>query len=539
MAALSRHLAAWSRFQSLSSINAKFSRTLIRPGGKYTVHDSKLRACDRIQTHTHSLFTHTNHAPVSFNSNLVNEVEAVKARILKPTPPVEPTTFAEFHKFVLSYLPKLFRHRIRKIEPVSIEEYISRTHATKTNKIAIKRAYDKLFEAGVIAQNPLSQINVQKWTKRKAFVKVENLLYNGLGGLLDKSPRLIQGATPEFIALVGPFIMALADRCKKIFNSNHCIWWTAGANSRETAMWLYADPSWLHRLNDVGAYDASYDDGLCDLELAFAQVFGCPIAAMQLMRENINTRGVTTNGVRYRRIGMRKSGDPYTSLFNSLMNGFMHLFAFFKSNPGIHIDVLMQNIKILVQGDDIYLAYNPLFHLDLKYVEQLGFKCDNVVLDDKQVADFCSCWCYPDALGHVFAPKIGRLMNKFGVFCEHPDQDPLAMARGTAISLETVCGELPIIRALVRRVLSLTEGKKPYFSKLDEPWKLSFQPLRVDSSTFQFIEHIYGLNHEMVDELEEAISHFSFGDRWEDLPYTDLLFERDTSAPNCFFNPIY
>jgi hypothetical protein len=529
----------WDTLHHIPSVNSKVKSIESREDGKMQVKKRGCKPYDQIDNVTAHFFTNKNYPPTSFNSNLHNEINAVRGRILKKTPDVDSDFMKGFVDFVKSYRRILFRGKIRRVKPVGFDEYLRRSNASPEVKRTLKTVNDDLISKGITCYSKLGKQKLHRWTTRKAFVKVENLLYTSELGVLDKDPRLIQGATAEFICLVGPFFMALQDRMKKIFNSSHCIWFTSGADSRSTASWLNEPPGWRVKLDDISAFDGSYSSQLLELEHEVSTWFGMPRATSDLMHANIDTHGITTHGVLYSRKGMRKSGDPYTSLWNSIMNGLMKFYCFFKSNPSVDIKDLMKLTRTLVQGDDSLTTYHPSLKFDLSYMRRLGFKCDDVDLPNLDRADFCSCWCYRDSLGRVFAPKIGRVLAKFGYYVNYPRREhPLSVLRGTAIGLKSFVGDLPILSVFLDRVLELTSGYKEYHTPFNEEWKMCFRPVKTNLETYFHLGEIYGLTPEMIEDMESDIKLMQLDSTWSSVRYSVLLFDRDTSGPSSIFAPL-
>lgn len=489
------------------------------------------RPPDITRKQMYRMFAHTKYPPTSFAANQHNEIEAIKARVLKATPVVDEQEMNLFVAWVKDNYRKLFPN-LRKSRPVDIDIYLKNSNASPNVKRIIRDAHKALRDAGYSHYSNLTRNELYKFTKRKAFVKVENALYDSPLGRLHKAPRLIQGASPEFVALVGPMFMAIQAQIKKSWSSQNSVWFSSGANARNLADYITAPAgmSWFE--NDVSAYDASIGVELCELELFLAKKMGATPVVLQLMKANISTHGVTSTGVKYSCKGTRKSGDPYTSCFNSVLNGLMHLYAVCKT--GVPIHDLQKHVRMLVQGDDNLMRHSPSIKPDWGVLLRLGFKCENIYRSGPEKAEFCSSRLYPVDDGYCFGPKLGRLLNKVLVFNNPPlNVAPESLARGVAIGLLQVATYVPLVQVFCERLLALTVGFAAHFLHIGE-WQMKHSPQRMCVDTTRFTDDTYGLQKQLTRYATEHINGLEFGD-CIDSPTLNMLFDKDTSAQQCIF----
>jgi len=142
---------------------------------------------------------------------------------------------------------------------------------------------------------------------------------------------------------------------------------------------------------------------------------GAPCAVRQLIHANVKTHGKTRFDIRYSCPGGRKSGDPYTSLGNSIINGVMHLVAYMRIK-NYTFDKAFRSMRMLVQGDD-----NVLFHTGPKVewkgtLAKLGFGAEAKYRDNLFDVGFCSGRFLPVKDGVILSPRPGRVLMKLGVF---------------------------------------------------------------------------------------------------------------------------
>jgi len=358
--------------------------------------------------------------PSHFANNGWNEFIALKARILCPTPKPNVNWLKDYRSLILDKFDEIFPH-CRKIKSVSFEEYLRRSNATRTVKMVLANTKVRLDSEGITEDSILTQKQLEKWTMRKCFVKIENACYLTPVGRKNKAPRLISGAQPEFIVLVGPWIMAVQDAVKRAWNIRNPICFSSGLNGEQIGKWASKSELPKKLEDDIGKFDASCNEHLLKSEAIMFDKFGAPTATSQLIHSNVNTRGKTRFGISFSRKGGRKSGDPYTSLGNSIINALIHVVSFMKSR-NYSFKEAMSNLRMLVQGDD-----NVLFHTGpeidwKKCLRNFGFEAEGLYKDNLFKLGFCSGIFLPVDKGVILSPKPGKVLMKFGVFCNASPQ---------------------------------------------------------------------------------------------------------------------
>jgi len=394
-----------------------------------------------------------NYAPVYFNSNVQNEQQALWARVLKKRL-VPDELMDEFVTFVKKHIHTFLKRK--KVRSDTIHDYLQNSNACPSVKKAILVAHNKLMESGITQTSSLSAIDLYRYSTRKSFVKVENLNYSSDGGVKKKAPRLIQGATPEFISLVGPFFSAFQRYMKEQWSAGNFLYFTSGATNVSMGKFIDIRECWHLFEDDVGAWDASFSEKLCQLEVWISDKFGAPRAVLDLMQANIKTHGYTTNGWKYSCVGTRKSGDPFTSCYNSLFNALLHLFVFHKQT-GIRVENLHAHIRMMVMGDD-----NLMRHAGVKIdfppmMLRLGFETVGMYRPETYQAEFCSSIMVRSAHGTVFIPKPGKMLCKVGYFVQPPLLvAPRQLLRGVALGFQSLVF-VPWFAALVASLLQFVD----------------------------------------------------------------------------------
>jgi hypothetical protein len=396
-----------------------------------------------------------------------------------------------------------------------------------------------MMEDGIDADTKLSPHQLHKYTQRKAFVKVENLLLQSPHGHKQKTPRMIMGAQPEFICLVGPWIAALQNLVKRrwaVGKSN--LIFTSGMDAKKMAAVLDV-VGHMFVEDDVGKWDASVGRQWCEYEVWLCKQFGAPRAVLDLMYANIKTHGFTTCGWKFSVDGTRKSGDPYTSLFNSILNGVMHAYLYCESTD-CSFRNMQQQLKMLVQGDDNAMAHASNKKIDwVAGMADFGFESEALYREHLYKLEFCSSRVYSTSGGPCFGPKPGKVLAKFGYLSKKVARvSRESMMRGIALGLQKQVNFIPILRCLVEHVLKITSNHKEYtlsawYLRDAHKLKLSEVLHSCDDTDFEIYEqYLWSSGDQHNFEIE--LNSMKLGGVWSD--YTTMaICDRDTSGPQLVF----
>jgi len=312
------------------------------------------------------------------------------------------------------------------------------------------------------------------------------------------------------------------------WSKDNFIYFTSGATNKTMGEFIEKNPDWKLFENDVSAWDASFSEYLCELEVWTAAQFGAPKAVLDLMKANIRTHGVTTNGWRYECRGTRKSGDPFTSCFNSLFNAMMHLFVF-HIQTGVEIDYLKDFIRMMVMGDDNLMRHQGQIVNFYDDFLQLGFETECIYRDNLWETEFCSSIPIMSKQGLVFVPKPGKMISKFGYFVQPPETTPKELLYGN------YCGMLflsfiPWFDSLLKGVLKHTgrvEPRKINFKNRHELGEHKYKYVRVDwcPETNYFIQMRYGFDNYMFEQTSVALQQNNMQH-----VFVQAMFDRETDG---------
>jgi len=469
--------------------------------------------------------------PVMPRTCVHNEEAALRIRITSPDTAQE-KSWRKLRKVHAAH-----KHEFLKppkegvIEPTPDAEWLARFPENRRNTLA--KGLDAVHKFGLERKDSFI----------KAFVKREFYLNNW-----QFKPRLIQGREPKFQAATGAWTHAFTNFLKEQWHSkrwkkqSHSMYYTCGAYAEDMGEWI-ADMHLLFlALLVLFDIDCSNFDGSVGLfALLFTHAIYMPWVpdtpsgrcfvhsmAMQFGAQV----GKTPGGVFFLYWGKRKSGDGDTSCGNTLINAVM-VWAFF-----MRLKEIVKQAHQMFMGDDNVVAsstYVLPYIKDLeRWITNLGFKPKINIRPTVATLEYCSGYFYqindaPSKLAFCWGPKVGKAGLKLGWNKNTPFDDPFNAARhlrGVAMGLDQQTNHVPILRAIIKRYLQLTNAV------LATP-KYEHHQIRARKShpatpeiMDQFYE-LYGLTVEDIKAMEEEVSTANFGQKLSH-PGWDWIIERDS-----------
>jgi hypothetical protein len=350
----------------------------------------------------------------------------------------------------------------------------------------------------------------------------------------EKAPRLIQGAQPEFVCLLGPWFAALQKKLKRDWNINNFITYTSGISNLKMGNKLVNFNGQLAE-DDVSTWDASVCEQLCKFEANMTKNwFHAPVAVWQLVEANIFTHGKTMTGIKYRMPGTRKSGDPYTSLYNSVLNALMHVWAIARHN-GWSYQQCEASIVMFVQGDDNAMSVKGLMPDMEQVMLSLGFNSKFMLRRSYQQLEFCSMRIYQVKEGFTFGPKPGRIFAKTGYYINPPaNVSRASLVKGTMMGLMSSCYHIPPVLAWINRSIKLCGDAKPYYERFQD-WKTRGVSCTTCPATWDDLAQSYSWNKVLQNYLEKHLESISDLEAGFDFLCVQLLCDRDTGGNQRFF----
>jgi hypothetical protein len=244
-----------------------------------------------------------------------------------------------------------------------------------------------------------------------------------------------------------------------------------GLSERFNMAWARTgDPVFLEF--DARRWDMSYRYQYYRILWKFYLRHNPPAGARKTLRAQWNTRGTTSHGVKYSVPGTRKSGDPNTTIGNSIMNTLLHHCLIRRLEKA---GLVYRCEMLLVSGDDMLAMFDRkpggtnyrIQKLCAKFYAEVGLDAKYIgVRGDPCHMSFCSGMFLPVGFGRFkFSQLPGRFLAKFGWtasidMVRAPDVGHEYEARCAGIV--STASHVPIVSSLLRTREGVVPIYKPY-----------------------------------------------------------------------------
>lgn len=309
-------------------------------------------------------------------------------------------------------------------------------------------------------------INVQqfgfqkKWSVVSMFVKPDKY---PLDALRTKAPRAIQFRTPEFNLMMAHYLKDFEEKFYELGPGVRSI--AKGRNAQERASDILA--KW-EKFDDPVVYMA--DHSAFDSSIRVEHLRAChkiyrhfvkSKTLKKLLQCQINNKGYSKSGIKYKISGTRMSGDFDTGLGNSLVNWITLRYVFRRVKSEIYLD-----------GDDslVFLERRDLPLVDVGEFAACGFETKIDLTDQLVEAEFCQ-----SKLVRADPPIMVRNPYRlFSHFCVSLKRYPakwqwVQLMRGK-IACEEACNRnVPGLGVFFRRLQNEDQGKRLF--EVDDEWK--------------------------------------------------------------------
>lgn len=343
--------------------------------------------------------------------------------------------------------------------------------------------------------------------RTKAFVKVEKLLKGARFGPEAYVPRPIQGFEEIVNVNIGPFMFSVTLWLKRVLSFGSRVVFASGMNAEKMGKIFDGIPSgysWM--MDDFSQYDSTEGEECFQFFYDFCMRIGMkkyPNVA-ECLAEQFKTHGTTRQGHRYSVPYTMKSGAANTSCQNSLMNIISHLYCLHKQNRGVSLIYLIDNLHIVVNGDDNVLAVSKNISLDIQQLKEdmklLGFVAKPEVCT-KHTFTFCGMRPWPTHTGIVMGPDFERHAPKIGWALDKP-QDPDSWMSGVLNGYWNTSQHVPFFRHLIRSLKKLYPGEeKSNLGSAKDQVLAIHQPHDVCDETWQMCFEVYGITKDMEEQF--------------------------------------
>lgn len=226
---------------------------------------------------------------------------------------------------------------------------------------------------------------------------------------LIKAPRAIMMSSDTCNAQLGPFIVGVGNWLKEQWNIYSQITYASGMTAADAGAWLEVciDQGYDYFYeDDFWNYDGTITTEWLLREQEVYSLFPHDDVVDTALAHQLSGVAYTKSGYRFRWEGGRKSGDPNTSLGNTLINAAVH----YRAVPG--------DKRMLVMGDDIVIATRkPLSTGEVAAANAYMADCglvSQLFSSDLYRLSFCSRWFWTTGQKWYLGPKLGRFLSRCG-----------------------------------------------------------------------------------------------------------------------------
>jgi hypothetical protein len=219
-------------------------------------------------------------------------------------------------------------------------------------------------------------------------------------------------------AILGPWVDAFAKQLRHLWHWQSSHYWTCGATSEKLGKWFDLAETGLQDMIalevDMKRFDSCLGKEVLDCEYQVYVKAGFTAKPLEVVQHQYHARGYTVHGIEFEVDGTRKSGDSNTSVGNSMINMFAH----------VYLMNLMQipeaDYRIAIMGDDVAILLkechtNIVHTFDYAgFYRSIGFRAKYQVHDNPRSLSFCSSYFWPTNDGTVAGPIPGRCLLKLG-----------------------------------------------------------------------------------------------------------------------------
>lgn len=335
---------------------------------------------------------------------------------------------------------------------------------------------------------------------RRGFVKTELAPFDQ-SHYFYADPRIILTVSPRAIVSLAPEVWLMAKKVKHAWSINrqgvpNDIVYGPGLTPVMLSFWFtQAVKCFTHPMAlevDCSRWDAHLGVDALECERTIYSRMGLSAQALYVITQQFNAKGRMSSGRRFQTEATRKSGDPNTSLGNTLLNGIMHH----------HILTELGIIaKILVCGDDMLAIYGANTPIDInrykKLVSDFGHDARVIKTHSNPFdASFCSGYFWPAEIADygaltknwyreakhslwmplltsmrcIFGPSPARFVQRFGYTVSPSHPSDRETFRGAALSVCPQGLAVPIVREMLLKYVGETPSTVSFMKVTDIPY---------------------------------------------------------------------
>lgn len=340
------------------------------------------------------------------------------------------------------------------------------------------------------------------------------------------APRLVLTVTPMFSCVVGPFLYAASKALKKAWSGIKCLQYVPGRTVEDVSacVKLFMSYGFICWSLDDSKADSSYDPQTLRETDPFYAWMSCPRDAYECISDSHGMiKCYAPDGQRASVLGGMPTGSNETTIGNTTKLTLFDVLSmycwlllkrptwlpwFFATLAGLLPPQSMMFV-IFKAGDDCLFLIHPECDYDPHYRTIFGFRPEGRT-GPMWDMDFLSGLFWPCGDVWVLAAKPGRQLAKLGVDIDC-SPDGRAKMRGVALGMIQQCNHVPVLGAVLRRILFLTRGVKA--TPTWEEWKPRAQTMhRAHSNTYLFAAMRYGVSPSDLLACEARIARWQLNE---------------------------
>lgn len=323
-------------------------------------------------------------------------------------------------------------------------------------------------------------------------------------------PRQIWNPKPSMMVWIGPVFAQINDYLARHFNIHHQITIDCGLTAEELGGKASECSSRRRLLEmDVSNWDGSLVEEWNEFEeFLVSELVEVPEIRQVLMSIWRKKKG-HGQGVKVSSAHGRRSGDPWTSCFNGIINAMIVWWVFRDSTP---------SLLIVVKGDDNFVGVNS--DLSVQSITH-SYLTIGMTVEIKEVSLYELGYCSGKFWPTVDGPKWGvcpfRVLAKLGInLNNHPTKVHKRLLKGTMISLLPIALHVPIVGKMFYNLINSSKSVVPLFIDDGYQYKNSSPTLHLPvADSYYWLSSYSGATVEEIEELEDLLSKVTF----EDFPF--------------------
>jgi hypothetical protein len=337
--------------------------------------------------------------------------------------------------------------------------------------------------------------------------------------LAKMKPRVICPRPEVVVAHLGPEIGHVGDCLKRLWSvSNPLFCYVSGMTPDQVGIrGRMANDMPVTRFSDASNWDGSLPICVNSIEDYYltTRVKGWETGKLEQCRTLLHGKNFVAcdKQLRVRTRYGRASGDLWTSSFNSLINAIITMWTNKITFPDMPFeDFTHQPFTFTCLGDDNFYGMDsalPVPDVTARYAA-IGMKCEIVTVSRMEELDFCSGRFWQVDGRYRWGNKPFRTLAKMGVnYYNHPKKIHKRLLLGTAKSLLSTAGHIPILGAILRAIADSgdAQGIKAYHdNRHRNPYRVQGGvSLTPSLDTYEQFSRIYGIDVGVLFEMEDWI----------------------------------